>query len=230
MKPKPSLSVLLILGSALLFVLACQGASQAAPVPTSAPATAEAPASAPTEALPPTSAAKLDISPAVLSLEDLPAGFEKLSLEELGASMADFSTDDFQPEHAFVFINTQNFQMIFGFNFLLNETLDRLSFDLGVSQPDVILPAFVEGMGTENVRDQKSLEDIEDIGEKQIGMTTVAALEDTSMQVGVLMFRRDIIGAMVMSMSLEGQTPNISIHDLGRKLDQRILGTLQTFE
>jgi hypothetical protein len=44
------------------------------------------------------------------------------------------------------------------------------------------------------------------------------------------MFRRDIIGAMVMSMSLEGQTPNISIHDLGRKLDQRILGTLQTFE
>jgi hypothetical protein len=163
-------------------------------------------------------------------LEDLPPGFEEFTLDELGVSLEDFSSEEFQPENVFVFINTQKFQMIFGFNFLLSEKLDRAAFDIGVSQPEITLPALVEGMGSEKVRDEKLLEGIGDIGELQIGMTMVAMLEGMSTQVDVVMFRRDIIGAMVMSMTLEGQTPNISIHDLGRKLDQHVQDTLQTLK
>lgn len=233
-KTSPSL-VVLILSLATVFILGCQLSSQAATVPTSAaqtspPGVASTPESMPTETVAPTALANADISSAVLTLEDLPAGFEQLTMEELGMSEADFANEDFQPEDIFVFVNAQNFQMIFGFNFLLDNTLDRVSFDLGVSQPDVTLPAFVEGIGTENVRDQKVLEDIGDIGEQQIGMTMVAALESLSTQVDVLMFRRDIIGAMVMSMALEGQTPNIQVHDLGRKLDQHIQETLENLK
>jgi hypothetical protein len=154
----------------------------------------------------------------------------ELSMEELGMSATDFASENFQPENAFAFINSQNLQIIFDLNFLLDETLDRVSFDLGVSQPDITLPAFVEGMGTENVRDQKLLEDIEDIGEKQIGMTMIATMEDLPMQVDVLMFRRDIIGGMLISISLEEESPSISIHDLGSKMDQRIQETLQTIK
>jgi hypothetical protein len=227
MKNKTSLSVVLILGFITVFILGCQLTSQATPAPTSPPEETFIPASAPTQEVTSTPAPKLDISSAVLKLEDFPAGFEELSPEELGMSTAEFASEGFQPEEVFVFINSQNFQMVFGFNFLLDDTLDRVSFDLGVSQPDVTLPAFVEGMGTENVSDQKVFDDIEDIGEKQIGMTMVATMEDIPMQVDVVMFRRDIIGGMVISMALEGQTPSTSIHELGRKLDQRIQETLK---
>ncbi len=145
-------------------------------------------------------------------------------------SSEDFSSEGFQPEDVFVLINTQNFQMVFGFNFLLTEKIDRASFDVGVSQPEITIPAFVGGIGSENVRDEKLLEGMEDIGEKQIGMSMVTSMEELSTQVEVVMFRRDIIGAMIMSMTLEGQDPNISIYDLGRKLDQNVQETLQTLE
>jgi len=44
------------------------------------------------------------------------------------------------------------------------------------------------------------------------------------------MFRRDIIGAMLMSMVLEGDSPNITLHDLGLKLDQHVQESLQAIE
>lgn len=106
------------------------------------------PANPPTEEEPAAPAVKENISSAVPTLEDLPAGFEELTLEELGVTLDVFTNEDFQPENVFVFLNTQTFQMVFGFNFLLTSRLDRASFDIGVSQPDVTIPALVEGMGT----------------------------------------------------------------------------------
>lgn len=106
MKIKPSCPVMLILGLATIFILGCQIASQATPVPTSVADQVSTPASAPTQAATPALAAsKLDISSAVLRLDDLPAGFEELTLEELGTSLEDFSSEGFQPESAFVFLN-----------------------------------------------------------------------------------------------------------------------------
>jgi hypothetical protein len=34
------------------------------------------------------------------------------------------------------------------------------------------------------------------------------------------MFRRETIGAMVMTMVLDGDSPNITLHELGLKLDK----------
>jgi len=163
----------------------------------------------------------------VLTLDDLPPGFEEFNPEELGMSVEDLKDEAFSPEKVFVFVNMQKFQMVFGFNFLLTKKLDRVAFDAGVSNPEATIPAFVGGMGTENVRDEKVLEGLEDIGEKQIGMTMVATMESVPAQVDVLMFRRDVIGAMLISMTLEGETPNITLHELGLKLDQHIKETLQ---
>ena len=220
---------IIFLGLAAFITLGCQIASQV--LPTSTPAPTFTPASTLTPTLTPTPTPKPDISAAVLTLDDLPAGFEAFALEELGMSMADFGGEEsFQPENVFIFINSQNIQMIFGFNFLLTDKLDRVSFDAGVSQPEVIIPAFVSGMGTENVHDEKVLEGIDDIGGQQIGMTMIAELEGLSMQVDVLMFRRDIIGEMVMSMTMEGKKPNITIHDLGLRLDQKAQESLQSLK
>ena len=232
MKSKPSLSTILLLAFAAIFVLGCGLASEAASTaaPAADPASTATPVEAPTEEEPSEPVASEDISSAVLTLADLPAGFEELTLEEMGVSLDDFSDEEFQPQNVFVFLNTQNFQMVFGFNFLLTSRLDRASFDIGVSQPDITLPAFVEGMGTQNVRDEKLLAGLDGIGEQQIGMTMVATLEGIPLQVDVLMFRRDVIGEMVMSMYLEGKSPNITINDLGSKLDGNVQETLQTMK
>jgi len=227
MKNKTHFTTMILLGLAIFISLGCQLASEVTSVPASAPAVTSTSSSPPTQAPTPTLLQDLDISSAVLTLEDLPAGFEGFKPEDLGMSIEDFGEGAAQPEEVFIFINPQNFQMVFGFNFLLAKKLDRVAFDAGVSKPEMTLPAFVSGMGTENIRDEKLLEGLEDIGEKQIGMTMVTNMEGRSAQVDVLMFRREVVGAMVMSIVLEGETPNITIRDLGSKLDQRIQETLQ---
>lgn len=211
----------------IFFTLGCQILSQAAPTPVSESTSAPEPASLPTDTPVPTEAPELDISSAVLTLDDLPAGFEEFSAEELGVSLDDFGDEALQPEEVFIFLNAQNFQMVFGFNFLLTSRLDRAAFDVGISQPEITLPALVSGMGSENVQGEKILEGFEDVGEARIGMTMIANLEGVPVQVDILMFRQDVVGAMVMSMVLEGQAPNITLHDLGLKLDQRIQQTLE---
>jgi hypothetical protein len=85
-------------------------------------------------------------------------------------------------------------------------------------------------MGSENVQDEKVLDGFDDVGEKQIGMSMIADMEGVPLQVEVLMFRRDAVGAIVMSMVLEGDSPNITLHNLGLKLDQNIRESLQAMQ
>lgn len=220
MKNKTHFATAILLSLILFIALGCQIASQAASTPEaeSSSETVNSATQAPASTQPP----EVDISSAVLTLDDLPSGFEEFDPDELGTFADDFSDGELQPEEVFLFMNSQDFQMIFGFNFLLAKNFDRAAFDMGISQPEMTLPAFINGMGSENVQDEKILEGFEDVGEKQIGMTMVANMEGVPFQVDVLMFRRDIVGAMVMTMVLEGESPNISLHEIGLILDQYI--------
>ena len=215
MKNKTRLATTIFLGITIFVTLGCQLASKATPAPISISEST------------PTQAPEPDISSAVLTLEDLPAGFEEISTDEIGITEADFSEEALQPEEIFIFLNSENFQMVFGFNFLLTKTLDRAAFDVAISQPEISLPAMVNGMGSENVQDEKIIDGFEDIGDAQVGMTMITNMEGVPVRVDVLMFRRDVIGVMVMSMVLDGGDPNITLHDLGLKLDQIIQGSLQ---
>lgn len=218
MRNKTHFATAILLSGVLFITLGCQIASQAASTPEakSTSETVNSDPQVPTSTQPP----ELDISSAVLTLDDLPPGFEEFDPNELGLFMDDFSEDELQPEEVFIFVNSEDFQMVFGFNFQLSKRFDRAAFDVGISQPEVTLPAFIEGMGSENVQGEKVLDGFEDIGEKQIGMTMIADMEGMPFQVDVLMFRRETIGAMVMTMVLDGDSPNITLHELGLKLDQ----------
>jgi hypothetical protein len=230
MKSRTHIKTIILLGITIIFTLGCQLASQAVPSPEPAPVSTSTPAGPPTQVPTETPLPEPDISSAVLTLDDLPSGFEEYNLEEMGMSVDDFSDENFRPEEVFIFINPQDFQMVFGFNFLLTERFDRAAFDLGMSQPELTLPALVNGMGSENIQNEKILEGMEDVGDVQIGMTMIANMEGMPAQVDILMFRRDVVGAMVMSMVLEGQSPNITLHELGRKLDQHIQKSLQAIQ
>ena len=228
MNNKTRVVIAIILSVTIFITPGCQIASHILSTPTPAPTLT--PVNTPTKMPTLTPKPISDLSSAVLTLDDLPPGFEEYTLDEFGISADDFSNEDFQPKDVFIFVNPQDFQIVFGFNSLLTEKIDRAAFDVAMLQPEITLPVLVNGMGPENVHDEKLLEGMEDIGEVQMGMTMIANMEGVPAQVDVLMFRRNIIGAMVMSIVLEGQSPNITIHDLGLKLDQNIQDNLDTIE
>jgi hypothetical protein len=230
MKNKTRITTITLIVLAIFISFGCQIASQTQPAPESDPASDAEPVSPPTDVPTETPLPEPDLTSAVLMLEDLPPGFEEFTPADMGLTLDDFSDETFQPKEVFIFLNSEDFQMVFGFNFLLTSKLDRASFDVGISQPDVTLPALINGLGSENVQDEKILDGFDGIGEKQIGMSMIADLEGVPLQVEVLMFRRETVGAIVMSMVLEGDSPNITLHDLGMKLDQNIQESLQAIQ
>jgi len=165
-----------------------------------------------------------DISAAKISLSELPAGFEELSPDELGMNEASIGME---PEASFAFVNTRHLQMIFGVDFFVVKQIDRVNLDITLNQPEIGLKQMVSAIGTENVHDEKILTGLEDVGDVQVGMTMVADIEDIPMKVDMLVFRRGIVGAILVSMTMEGQDPNISLHDLGKLFDQHIQEALQ---
>ncbi len=217
---------------AALVTVACQVTASLFPTPTPLPSFTPTATSTPpptsTPTLPPTVTPTItptprpDISGAVLRLADLPAGFQEVSLDEYGMSKDAFSTGQFQVENVFTFVNPQRFQMVVGYNFLLTRNADRVFFDAGLSQPDLMLRLITNAMSQAKIRNQKLLKGMDDIGEARIAMSVVVDSREIAMQTSVLMFRRGTVGEVLISMVIEGQKPNISLHDLGVKLDKRV--------
>ena len=141
-------------------------------------------------------------------------------LERFGVEPFD---EEVEPENIFVFVNPRQFQTIVGYNFLLTDRLQRLAFDAIVSEPDILLQAVVSDIGPENVSNEKVLQGLDDIGELQTGISMVAKTKGIALQVEALIFRRGIIGAYIMSSTFPGRKPTITIKELGRILDERML-------
>jgi len=220
----PRLALILM----VLVTLACGASSQASPA--EAPGTADSPEATPayTPTVLPT--ALPDISEARISLSELPEGFEEIPVDENSLGEAPSTEDEFQPEAIFTYANKNQFQMIFGMNFLLDKALDRAGFDLALGQPETTLKQFTGVMGGQNVRDEKILDGLDGVGETQIAMTMLADVQKIPMRVNVAMFRRDIVGGMILSMTMEGEPENISLQELGELFDQHIQESLKTID
>jgi hypothetical protein len=118
--------------------------------------------------------------------------------------------------------------MIFGFNMLLEKSVDQILFDASVSQPEKTLPVLLKNMGAAKVSHEKVLTGMDDIGDARIAMSAVVDAAGIPMQVDILMFRRGPIMLFIFSYVLEGQKPNITVHSLGVKADARAQSTLET--
>jgi hypothetical protein len=236
MNHRPHVGFIAFVAWVMLSMTACSVLAPfiATPTPTSTSTPTASPTLTPTQTRTPTPtstptltpAPKPDMSAAVLSLDDLPEGFEEVSPSELGINLEDLATEGLQPEHLFMFIKPEPLQLVFGVNLLLASGSQRVLFDVGISQPDIVLPEIVRTVDAENVRGERALTDLEDIGDTRLGMTMVATMEGIPFQVDILVLRRGSIGAYLYSMVIEGQKPNISLHDLGVRLDEHMKETL----
>lgn len=231
MKTKNRIAFKLLLAVTVFATLGCGGISQLFPTPTPAPTSTPTVTSSPTPTLTPTATLTPtpmpDISTARIFLEELPAGFEELPPDDFRGSPITAGENTWQPEETFVFVNAKKFQMIIGMNFFAADQMDRVGFDIAVNQPNMILKQIVNEIGTENVREEKILDGLQDVGDERVAMTMIADMESVTTHVEILLFRRDIIGGMIVSITMEGQDPNISLHDLGKLFDQHIQEVLQ---
>ena len=177
------------------------------PIPSPTPTTASA--------LPP------DLSGLVLTLNDLPPGFQVVSLEEFGLTREALSGDGLIVESVFAFMEYERFEFSMGFTTLLPTRVDQAAFDAELAEPDYLIEAFVVGLGATGVTEQSEIPGL-DIGDAAAGITVVAGLEGVPMRMDMLVFRDGTVGAFVVAMYLEGDTPLISIEEIARRLEARI--------
>jgi hypothetical protein len=160
-----------------------------------------------------------DLSRAVLTLADLPPGFEVMDAADLRYTS---SAEDTEARIAFSFVNHKQVQMVFGSVFLFAKKVDRHFFDEGLARPEGALEYYVRGFGGEDVEKEKLLEGLYDVGDRRVGVSMLGEFNRAPVQVEILLFRRGSIGAEIISIVSEGSTPHIGIHDLGLELDKNI--------
>jgi hypothetical protein len=206
----------------VLVTLACGTSPQAAS--TTIPEVEPSPAATSTPEAPP------DVSTARISLDELPSGFEEIPTDEILVAAKASDKSEYLPEVVFAFVNTSEFQVILGMNFLLDGPMERLGFGSALKNGDNSLKEFAGAMGGKNIREAKILDGMEALGEKQKAMTMLADVEGIPMRVDGVMFQRDIVGGMILSMTMEGEVANISLQELGTLLDRHIRETLDPAE
>jgi hypothetical protein len=166
------------------------------------------------------------LSDVVLTVQDLPPGFQEMSPEELGLTPESLSQEDFTVESLFLFMAAEQLEFVMGFTALIPTELERTGFDVVLNQPDLLLQFFISGMGATEVLEQEALSGLDDIGDASAGLTVVADIQGIPMRMDVAVFRRDIVGAFIFVMYLDGETPLLPVGDAARKLDARVLSAV----
>lgn len=187
------------------------------------------PTAIPTDTPTVTSTSRPDFSAVVLTVDDLPSGFEAISLDELGFTPEDLSDEEFTVESSFAFLEAERFEIIMGFAISLQTRLDQAAFDLGLSQPDFMTEAFLEGMGAVEVLEQMELP-LSAVGDASAGSTLVVDMEGLPMRIDIGIFRRDKLGAFAIVMYLDGDDPVVTIEEVAGIFDDRIIEMLSLSE
>ena len=220
-----------ILAAVLLLsvpLLACSVSGGLEP-PGYTPSAPGTPPSSPTSAPPPTPQQTPDLSSAVLTLEDLPEGFEPIPLDEWWDEDDTSGQSGTQPSE-FVFQHPDYPQFVFGSAVLLADTPEAGTFDLMLHRPTVLLEAVVGEDEYGNILGQSEISVPEDIGDECAGLTLLMDMgQDIPMtRMDIVAFRRNLVGVRIYVWYTDGSLPLLSAEDAARRLDARILDLVGT--
>lgn len=201
------------------------------PTPTATPEPANAPVSPATP--------QQALSNATLTLEDLPEGFQELSpqmaaqvLAQLEALRPQLAQGGLKPDKFFAFIHPKNFQVVMGFTGMLPNQPEQASFDAGLKQlQDPEVQQVMVSQMREELKQSPGIEflnysllpAINNLAESATGMSLAVSMQGQPIRMDVASFRRNAVGAFAAVMYTDGQAPSISLDDVARKLDNRIL-------
>ncbi|WP_449416830.1 hypothetical protein [Phormidium nigroviride] len=168
-----------------------------------------------------------DLSQAILTLQDLPPGFKDMSDQAESLKKQLNSEKNFKAESVFAFQKSddQQFQLIVGFTMPMLSRIEQASFDSSIRQQD-FAQEFLKGL---NEGSQGEFSNItsspmgENIGDASAKWVTKGQLNGIPMRLEMAVFRRGNLGAMLMILYLDGESPSIAIADAARRLDSRIV-------
>jgi hypothetical protein len=197
-------------------------------IPTNTPTPTKTPKPTPTETPLP-----LEILANIkLELADLPDSFFEIDPSEL-----DFSEEEIRSMYLdfdmvvgeiFTFFNEEDINVIMGWTIFINDRLERTAFDIYLNNyaEEFLAEVVAETQG--EIIEQSLLTGVNEIGEVSIGIQVVVNVEETpfDMVVDIVYFRRDILVPLIFNMYINGETPVISIHELGKIIDNKIIDAL----
>lgn len=195
-------------------------------VVTASPTNTPTPTASPTNTPTVTPAPLSDLSDAVLTLQDFPSGFEEIPPAAFGFTKEDLSQEGFTVESLFAFLEAEHFEFVMGFTTLLPTELEQAGFDVALRQPDFLLESLIVGMGAVDILEQKELPGLDDIADASVGLTVAIDAGGFPMRMDLVAFRRDVAGAFVLVMYVDGEVPIVPIGDVARKFDERIVEVL----
>lgn len=195
--------------------------------PTSTPEKGDSILLPPTWTPTPFGLSEIDYAQWSLQLSDLPEGFEKSPVEEFDSESGLIGEDGrgaMIKSFAFTKEGDESY-FVFGITGLVLEH-EQQEFDAQISQPDLLVEEVVNSLDHNGILEQEEIGDLGDLGEVAVGYRYLLDMEGIELRLNVVVFRRDIAGAMIFTGYVDGYPEAVSIRDLAYVLDQRILPTL----
>jgi hypothetical protein len=205
------------------------GVASPATATTSTPALAAAHTATNTPIPSPTpSPVTVDFWDMLLSLDDLPEGFEQMSVSDSDILDQDLGGDRWATRSAFMFFEPIAYQFVIGLTQFLPERMDEIQFDAAANRPEFMLELVIESLGLSGIQEQDVLSGMDGIGDTSTGVTI--AYEGTGggfpLRLDVVAFRRGSVGAYVMVTYVLGEEPVIGCGQVARLFDERITDVL----
>lgn len=171
------------------------------------------------------------MSDAVLTLEDLPPVFMEEPLENFGVEPGKgegLIVPVIENGFAFVgvsFVKEKNIeQLILGSTELLKETTEQAEWDLIFQQfSELFLNIYAQLPFGEWLIELEEIPNLDDIGETSVGVSGVQAPYG---RMDTVFFRRGIVGTVIWTMYYVDDPPIVSIEEVARILDSRIIEIL----
>lgn len=213
----------LILG---LVSLACSPLGRflatATPTPTDTPAPTRTLSRTPTLTPTPTETAlpRATATPqprALLTLDDLPRGFEDLADEELFDQQANPFMEGVPVESTFAFLESNRFEFILGISLSLDSAVDRSGFDASMRRPELVAEYMTGSLQDQGFGDITVVElpGLEGFGDSSVGLTMLLGGDDPfELRMDMVMLRVADRGAVLALMYLDGEQPSLPIDEL----------------
>jgi hypothetical protein len=185
------------------------------PTPTDTPSPTPSPTETPTE----TPTSPPPTSRAVLTLEDLPPGFEEVPATMLGDLGAQLGEQGLPVEAVYAFLNLETIEVVMGFTIAVPERMDQAGFDVMAANPEILASFIGMGMGSEGEPEFEPLAGLDGVGDSAVGVTMPVA--DQGMEADMVLFRRGELGFMLFVLYAEDSEPLVPVIDLAEVLDVR---------
>lgn len=193
------------------------------PTPTLTPTPTQTPTSTPTHTPTVTPTPTPSFANVVITLEDLPLGYEVQDPAEFGFEEGTYSDFGYFVEHSFAFIEPSTLQIVFGFTTIFESEFDEAEFDAVLSDPEVMTEALdiVEGFAGELGLTFSELPEAFGIADSSGGFSMVFGEAPFQFHMDLIMFRSGNLGVFLIEMFSEGDEPSVKAFDLANLLVER---------